>query len=451
MTTPPIEPNQDADEFLDEWRTLIADQNQRSAPRIDANAMRLGRPGRSQRFRSIRSHFHLRDRPLWQKITAGVIAALILLPSLSLAHALVAPSPLSYSERGAEWMRSNGLGGVLNQIEAWWAGLNAPKKGGEPDRAIEATTQETTPAGTKVVPHLPKPADVAVPDGVNPVANEGIWQPVGPLVGGAQSMFTTQVRPDSVHTSVLDGLVWMDPKLVRFEVHPGTQEPGGKSAIPPQIPLDQRLGLIAAFNGGFRMQDALGGFYLDGITYKPLREGAASLVVFKNGVATVAAWGRDISMRDDIAAVRQNLDLIIDNGGGAPNPAGTPIAKAANGVPADGLDNNANGAWGDTLGNKVLVWRSSVCVTATGALVYGYGGGLGAQSLAELMLRAGCVRAMELDINPSWTTFNFYAAAVPGNPNSVKGTKLLPDSEKSGLRYLSNDTRDFVAVYALPL
>ncbi len=73
-----------------------------------------------------------------------------------------------------------------------------------------------------MVPHLPKPADVAVPDGVTPVDNEGIWQAIGPLVGGAQSMFTTQVRPDSVHTSVLDGLVWMDPKLVRFEVHPGT-------------------------------------------------------------------------------------------------------------------------------------------------------------------------------------------------------------------------------------
>ncbi len=456
MTTPPLEPDQHSDDFLEEWRTLIAEQNQRGRTQVGSDPSpartrpsdRQGRPGR---LRALRAHLHLRDRPLWQKITVGVIAVLILMPTLSLAHALLAPSTLTTSERGAEWMRDNGLGGVLNQIEAWWAGLHPPKKGGEPDRAIETTTQETTPAGTKVVPPLPKPAAVPVPEGVTPVANEGIWQPIGPLVGGAQSMYTTQVRPDSVHTSVLDGLVWMDPKLVRFEVHPGTQEPGGKSDIPSMIPVADRLGLIAAFNGGFRMQDALGGFYLAGITYKPLRDGAASLVVYKNGVATVGAWGRDVTMSDDIQAVRQNLDLIIDNGGGPPNPAGTPAGKAAPGVPAAGLDNNANGAWGDTLGNKVLVWRSSVCVTATGALVYGYGGGLGAQSLAELMLRAGCVRAMELDINPSWTTFNFYAPTVPGDPNSVKGTKLLPDAEKSGDRYLSNDTRDFVAVYALPL
>ena len=445
---PPDETNIDPDEFLDQWRTLIEEQNRMATTSGPVPAPSEPRPTPVKPKWTKRSMNH---RPLWQKVVAGAIFVLLLIPTLSFTHAMVSPSTLTYAERGAEWMRDNGLGGVLNSIEAWWADRNAPKEGGDPNRAIEATTQETTPAGTKVVPHLPKPADVAVPDGVTPVANEGIWQPIGPLVGGAQSMFTTQVRPDSVHTSVLDGLVWMDPKLVRFEVHPGTQEPGGKSAIPSLVPLEQRLGLIAAFNGGFRMQDALGGFYLDGVTYKPLRDGAASLVVFKNGVATVAAWGRDISMRDDIQAVRQNLDLIIDNGGGAPNPAGTPTAKAAPGVPADGLDNNANGAWGDTLGNKVLVWRSSVCVTATGALVYGYGNGLGAQSLAELMLRAGCVRAMELDINPSWTTFNFYAPTVAGDPTSVKGTKLLPDSEKSGNRYLSNDTRDFVAVYALPL
>jgi hypothetical protein len=244
--------------------------------------------------------------------------------------------------------------------------------------------------------------------------------------------------------------VWMDPKLVRFEVHPGTQEPGGKSAIPTQVPVADRLDLVAAFNGGFRMQDARGGFYLDGVTHKPLRDGAASLVVYKDGVATVGMWGRDVEMGPNVLAVRQNLDLVIDNGGGFPFPGGNPSTKdiAAPGQPADGLDNNANGAWGDTLGNKVLVWRSAVGVTADGAIVYGYGSGLGARSLADLMLRAGCVRAMELDINPAWTTFNFYKPDTPGNAASVKGTKLLPDAEKSGNRYLSTDARDFVAVFA---
>lgn len=386
-------------------------------------------------------------------IVAIIVIALLLIPVLSLGRAVFTPNNLSMSERAAEWMRDNNLGGVLNQVESWWFSHNQPKAGGEPTHTIEtvnASATETTAAGAKVAPHLPEPANVQVPEGVTPVANEGVWTPVGPLVGGAQSMFTTQVRPDSVHTSILDGLVWMDPKLVRLEVHPGTNEPGGKSAVPAQVPLADRLDLVAAFNGGFRMQDAMGGFYLDGVTVKPLREGAASLVVYNDGVATVGMWGRDVEMGPNVKAVRQNLDLVIDNGGGFPFPGGNPTAneRAQPGEPAQGLDNNANGAWGDTLGNKVLVWRSAVGVAADGAIVYGYGDGLGARSLADLMLRAGCVRAMELDINPAWTTFNLYGPTTPGDAGSVKGTKLLPDSEKSGNRYLSDDARDFVAVLA---
>jgi hypothetical protein len=391
-------------------------------------------------------------RSTWKTITVVVLVALLSIPVLSLGKAVLKQNSLSMSERAAEWMRDNNMGFILNNIESWWFSHNGPKSGGEPDRTIDvattaAATGPTTHIGTA---HLAKPANVKVPDGITAVANEGIWSPVGPQVGGAQTMYTTQVRPDSVHTSILDGLVWMDPKLVKFEVHPGTEEPGGKQTEPAQVPLDRRLDLIAAFNGGFRMQDALGGYYLAGVTHKPLRDGAASLVVYKDGVASVGVWGRDFEMSPNVVAVRQNLDLIIDNGGGFPFPGGNPSPKdkAAPGEPADGLDNNQNGAWGDTLGNKVLVWRSALGVTADGALIFGYGGGLGARSLADLMVRAGCVRAMELDINPAWTTFNFYTAATPGNPSSVKGTKLLPDSEKSGNRYLSNDARDFVAVFA---
>ena len=390
-------------------------------------------------------------RPRWRTILIVVLVALLSIPVLSLGRAVLTPNSLSMTERAAEWMRDNNLGFILNRVESWWFSTNGPKRGGEPDRAIDlGTPTETIASGAKVAPHLPKPANVKVPDGVTPVANEGVWQPVGPLVGNAQSMYTTQVRPDSVRTSILDGLVWMDPKLVRFEVRPGTEEPGGKHSLAPQVPLDARLDLVAAFNGGFRMQDAMGGFYLNGVTVRPMRDGAASFVVYADGVASVGMWGRDFQMSPDIVAVRQNLDLIIDNGGGFPFPGGNPSPKdrAAPGEAAEGLDNNENGAWGDTLGNKVLVWRSAVGVTADGAIVYGYGGGLGARSLADLMLRAGCVRAMELDINPAWTTFNFYAPATPGNPASVKGRKLLPESEKSGNRYLSPDPRDFVAVYA---
>jgi hypothetical protein len=394
---------------------------------------------------------HRTPRRRWPRIVAVVLVLVLIVPAVSFGRAMFASNNLTYTERAAEWARDNHLGGVLNKVENWWYSDHAPKAGGEPDRVIATEvppTTATTAPGKPVTPHLPVPAAVAVPDGVLPVPNEGQWQAVGPLVGGVQSMYTTQVRPDSVHTSLLSGLAWMDPKLLRFDLHPGTTEPGGKWPEPSEVPMDQRLDLVAAFNSAFRLHDSRGGFYLNGQTKGELRDGAASFVIYKDGSATVGQWGRDVTMTPDVVAVRQNLDLIIDNGGGAPNLAGTPAAAAAPGAPAPGLDDNSNGAWGATLGNKVLVWRSGVCVTATGAVVYGYGDGLGALSLAELMMRAGCVRAMELDINKSWTTFNTYAATAFGDPGSVHGTKLLPDQSKGADRYLSTDARDFIAVLA---
>ena len=361
-----------------------------------------------------------------------VMGLMALVPGVSLAGALSAPGNTTMTEKTVEWMRDHGGGGIVNRAENWWFSHNGPKTGGEPDHGItfdtpvgngSATTANGSATGT--TPHPPDVASVAG----DSLPNEGVWQPVGPPVSGERAMYATQVRPDSVHTSLLDGLVWMDPKLVRFDLHPGLQEPGGSWKTPPQVPMAQRLDLIAAFNGGFRMQDANGGFYLEGRAQKPLRDGAASFVINRDGTATVGQWGRDVSMTPDVVSVRQNLDLIVDNG-----------------QPASGLDDNADGRWGQTLGNRVLVWRSAVCVDSNGGIIYGYGDGLGAQSLASLMQRAGCQRAMELDINPSWTTFNLYGAATPGNPASVTGTKLLPDQHKDGKRYLSNDSRDFIAV-----
>ena len=389
--------------------------------------------------------------PLWLRIVAPIVIVVLLLPVLSLGKALATTNNLSLTERGAEWMRDNNLGFVLNRVEGWWLSMHQAKAGGEPDRAIEAPRQaaEAGPTTTvKVVaPHLPKPPDVKVPEGIIPVANEGVWQPVGPVVGGAQSMYTTQVRPDNVRTSVLDGLAWMDPKLVRFQLFPGTEEPGGRWDNNGQVPMDMRLDLIAAFNAGFRNQDDRGGFYLNGQYKENLREGAASMIFYKDGRVNVGMWGRDATMTPDVVGVRQNLDLIIDNGGGPPNPGGTPGGAAAPGVLANGLSDNSDGAWGATFGNKILAWRSAVGITADGAIVYGYGDGLGAMSLAQLMLRAGCVRAMELDINTVWTTFNFYTTTRFLDPTSVEGTKLLPESFKGANRYLSPDPRDFVGVF----
>jgi hypothetical protein len=193
--------------------------------------------------------------------------------------------------------------------------------------------------------------------------------------------------------------------------------------------VDQRNNLVATFNSGFLLRDSQGGWYGQGQMASPLVKGVASLVIYKNGTATVAQWGRDVAMNAGISAVRQNLHLIVD--GGQINPA----------VATDNIK-----LWGKTLGNTTLVWRSGLGVTANGALVYAAGNKLSVKSLAAVLQRAGAVRAMELDINSKWTSANYYDLS-PSDPEVVTPTKLLAGMSRPADRYLTPDERDFVAIF----
>jgi hypothetical protein len=199
------------------------------------------------------------------------------------------------------------------------------------------------------------------------------------------------------------------------------------------VPADLRPDQVATFNSGFRLDGARGGYYTDGRYAKSLVEGAASLVIRTDGVATVAQWGRDAVMGPNIASVRQNLALIVD--GGSPVP---------------GLQNDSNIKWGATLGNNLYVWRSGVGVTANGALVYAGGPGLSVYTLAQVLSHAGAVRAMEMDINTDWVNFLSYAQ-LPGAPAAPdNATKLLPAMRWGTSHDFGSSTRDFVTMTATP-
>ena len=98
--------------------------------------------------------------------------------------------------------------------------------------------------------------------------------------------------------------------------------------------------------------------------------------------------------------------------------------------------------WGATLGNAIRVWRSGIGIDARGDLIYAAANDQTVGSLAEILIHAGAIRAMELDINSYWVTFNSYARPDAGRP-----TSLLPSMTRPATRYLSADDRDFFAVY----
>ncbi len=368
-----------------------------------------------------------------------VLVASMALTGWSYGHALTAPGSDSLGARSVEWVRQHGGPSLVNWIERQWYGHHQPPKGGSPKPgAIPAPAPATTsaaPAPTGrhqpvVPPHLRPPAPV-VPLASPPLAGEGLWHPAGSPVQGIPAVYTTALRPDPVHTSLVTGVAWMDTKLLRTTLYSGSQVPGGSWHDMAPIPADQLGSLEAAFNGGFRLPDARGGYYAEGRLAKPLVDAAASLVVHNDGTATVAKWGRDAVMGPDIAAVRQNLSLIVDGG-----------------TPVPGLQSDSNVAWGATVGNKAFVWRSGVGVTSDGALVYAGGNGLSVDSLAQVLAHAGAVRAMELDINSAWVSFFSYAPP-PGTPATAgDGTKLVPDMSSWPGRYLVPSSRDFIALFA---
>ncbi len=297
-------------------------------------------------------------------------------------------------------------------------------------------THQATPfssANYANVAHLPVPSSLH-PIVPGPLDGEGKWTPVGRLVGGVPAVYSTYLRPDPVHTSLLTGVAWMDTRLLKATLFSGTDVPGapGFKDVAPPTP-EQAGQLVAQFNSGFRMQDSDGGYYSEGRLIYTMRPGAASLVIYINGRVTVAKWGRDATMGPDVASVRQNLDLIVDQG-----------------QLVSGLQSDSTGKWGATLGNKLLVWRSGAGVTANGALVYAGGPGLSVYTLANVLLHAGAVRAMEMDINTYWVDYFFFKPPLGKLASPANGTKLLSSMTGSPNRYFEPSSRDFVSMSADP-
>jgi hypothetical protein len=103
-----------------------------------------------------------------------------------------------------------------------------------------------------------------------------------------------------------------------------------------------------------------------------------------------------------------------------------------------------------TLGSKVYVSRSGLGETANGALVYVGGPGLNALDLANLLVRAGAVRGMELDINTDWVNFSIYKPDTPhGQASGLNGAELLPTMTGTSARYFQSWwARDFFTMSA---
>jgi hypothetical protein len=407
------------------------------SPSVDERRVetRVQRPERARTPRWSKARIHRRRRRVLT-VVAAVLSALLLWLAVSLGGALTNPAlGTSAGARAAEWFREHGGASIVVWAENEWYSHHQPKVGGSlaPGTIRTPKAVEAAPAAV-TVPHLPVPTPI-VPIASPPVAGEGQWSPAGRLVDGLPAVYETMLRPSTIHTSYVVGVAWMDTKLLRATLYSGSQIPGGGpyTHTAPISPTDATT-LVSAFNAGFLMSDANGGYYTDNRTITPLRTGAASFVVYKDGSATVAQWGRDATMGPSVVSVRQNLDLLVDNGQVVPAVFSSDPTQ-----------------WGATLGGGLYVWRSGLGVTANGALVYVGGPGLDIADLATILVRAGAVRAMELDINTDWVNYSTYAPSAPGGgATPTNGTELLPGMTGTPGRYFQPWwARDFITMSAV--
>jgi len=363
-------------------------------------------------------------------LTAALVA---LVPALvSFASTMTQPSNSSFFINAVEWLRDNGARRLVNTIENEYYSLTAPAKGGAALKKLPSQTGALTAAGGAAAAagahhevvhyYLPppiKPLTAGLP-------GEGVWHATFAGGGSRPPVLITSFRPEPhVYPQVVVGVAWIDHSRTSVQLYPGMQEPSVSlpNRGPEEVPLSTRSNLVATFNSAFKLADSGGGFAMNGHTYTPLQAGMATLVRYTNGTVDVIKWTGGPNAPPNVAWARQNLPLIVNNG--KPNP-----------------NLNDSSQWGATLGNAALVWRSAVGVDRHGNLIYAAGPDQGLFSLSTTMIHAGALRAMELDINTYWTSFITYRYQ-----GAQDAANLLASMDRSPLRYLSPDDRDFFAVY----
>jgi hypothetical protein len=273
----------------------------------------------------------------------------------------------------------------------------------------------------------PVPVDTPGPATVAPLLS-GPRVPVGwrnpePWAGQPAAVLVTTVPTDSAGDTA--SIAWFRSSRTQVALYPGVKNPETTAYPrgPESVPSLARTNLVATFNSGFYLKDARGGFFANQTLYAPMIRGLATVVGYRDGHIDIVRWTAARRPGPDVVMARQNLPLLVSGG------------RVTPGV-------NVSEAWGPTLGGAPAVWRSAIGIDGNGNLLYVAAPHQTAPSLAQILVHAGAVRGMELDINPAWPIL-----ATFGLPNAGKPSLFVPNPNQTATRFLSPNTKDFFAVY----
>jgi hypothetical protein len=295
------------------------------------------------------------------------------------------------------------------------AGLAAPA-----GRAVASVPPTVGSSGAPVRPGIAARSPHAVAGEQPPPVAGTLWTALPTRSRGVARAFSAHPDPST-------WLLWMDPRGLRFRFLPGLKYPEGSPVRAVDLqPSTWVPSLVAAFNGGFKLSDHVGGYVYAGRTVSPLRDGLASLVVGTDGSLRVVVWGRDVRSTRGLVAVRQNLPPLVDHG--------RSMTRSTDSLTT----------WGLTLHHIATANRSALGVLPDGSLVYVYVHDATAPALAEALVRLGVVTAIALDMNSGWP-----AALVFQHAGSrVSSARLSPVMHQFLTAYYARTTKDFIAVLA---
>ena len=240
----------------------------------------------------------------------------------------------------------------------------------------------------------------------------------------------------------VDGITFLAARFrkatTKLSWHPGSEDPpnaqklltgmSSKIDFTGQEGLD---GVLGAFNGAFKLSAGAGGLKVRSAVLAPFKPGFATIAIDKDG--QVAMWaGAAYQAPTGFTGVvfRPNLQFLVEGG---------KVATLAK--------NPSEGLWGGTVGPVLRQSRTGVGLDSSGNLVY-----VATMAkclpveLAQAMVQAGLVKAMELDINPYWPILGMAPSPIH---QPVGGfTVTLPGSQHSPHVFIEGWIRDFFVVTA---
>ena len=286
--------------------------------------------------------------------------------------------------------------------------------------AGSASVSSASSASAASAPAKPKPKPPAYPQ-LAPAATGALPTGFAPAV-----RWRGQTAAWVARSASGAALLAFNQGVVTLNLHSGTIDAGATGwRFGPLVAGAERRQLVAAFNGAFKFNTDAGGFESYGRVAVPLQAGRGSIVTYADGHTDIGSWRGEVPTGQPIASVRQNLTLLIDHG-----------------TPASTL--NCLSCWGATLGGVSAPARSALGITADGRLIWAGGEHLTVGSLADALLGARVVRAVELDINPEWVAAYVYGHR--GGAGPLAPVPIVPGQPGVPGQFLTPYSRDFFTI-----